>query len=536
MQTQELVNQVLDEIRGAWRFRWWGLAAAWALCVIGWLFVLRIPDTYEASARVFVDTRSILRPLLEGLAVNPDVASGLDLVRAALLSRPNIEKVARETDLDLRAKTPVEHDKLVTSIQERIRIEAVDARATTRPGEGLYRISFQEADRMKSIEVVQTLLNAFVEDALGEKRVGQETAERFLDEQITEHERRLSEAEARLADFKKNNVGLMPDDRGDYFTRLQQESTTAGDLRTQLAVAESRRAEIERQLSGEEPFLFGFDAGPESTQGSGAAGDLSFRIQQLEKALDELLLRYTEKHPEVISTRATLEELKRRRDEELARVRSSGRGTGSLSSSLKTNPVYQGLEIELNRAKVRIAELRQELAQAQGRVGSLRQRVDAVPEVEAELARLNRDYEVTRQRYIELVQRRETASISEQADRTGTVKFQVIDPPAADFRPVAPDRPLLLVGVLLLGLAAGGGLTWLMNQVRPVFQSARRLAEVTGFQVLAAISRTFEDRHRLERKQELMRFSAATAALVLVFGLVFVTQAPGIALLQRLNG
>jgi hypothetical protein len=166
----------------------------------------------------------------------------------------------------------------------------------------------------------------------------------------------------------------------------------------------------------------------------------------------------------------------------------------------------------------------------------LRQRVDAVPEVEAELARLNRDYEVTRQRYLELVQRRETASISEQADRTGTVKFQVIDPPAADFRPVAPNRPLLLVGVLLLGLVAGAGLTWLMNQTRPVFQSARRLAEITGFQVLAAVSRTFEDRHRQERKQELMQFSAATAALVLVFVLVLAIQAPGIALLQRLNG
>lgn len=529
MQTQELIAQVMDEVRGAWRFRWWGLATAWAICLIGWIFVLRLPDTFEANARVFVDTRSILRPLLEGLAVNPDVASGLDLVRAALLSRPNIEKVARETDLDLRAKTPAQRDALVRSIQERIRIEAVDARATTRPGEGLYRIGFQDDDRIKSIEVVQTLLNAFVEDALGEKRVGQETAERFLDEQIAEYERRLSEAEARLADFKKNNVGLMPDTRGDYFSRLQQETMSAEELRTQLAIAESRRAEIERQLSGEEPFLFGFDAGPESTTASGATGDLSFRIQQLEKTLDELSLRYTEKHPEVISTRATLVELERRRDEELARIKASGRGTGSLSSSLKTNPVYQGLEIELNRTKIRVAELRQELAQAQSRVGSLRRRVDAVPEVEAELARLNRDYEVTRQQYLELVQRRETASISEQADRTGTVKFQIIDPPAADFKPVAPNRPLLLVGVLLLGLGAGAGLTWLVNQMRPVFHSGRRLAEVTGLQVLAAISRTFEDQHRLDRKRELFRFTAATIALVIVYAVANIIQNPGIA-------
>ncbi|MGQ0384054.1 MAG: XrtA system polysaccharide chain length determinant [Gammaproteobacteria bacterium] len=536
MAAQELFHQVLDEVRGAWRFRWRGLSVAWAVCLAGWLLVLRLPDTYEANARVFVDTRSILRPLLEGLAVNPDVASGLDLVRAALLSRPNIEKVARETDLDLRAKTPAEMDTLVRSIQERIRIEAVDARATTRPGEGLYRIGFEDNDRLKSIEVVETLLNAFVEDALGEKRTGQETAERFLEEQIADHERRLTEAEGRLAEFKKTNVGLMPDTRGDYFARLQEAILAAESLRTSLSVAESRRAEVERQLAGEEPFLFGFDAGPETTTATGAAGDLTYRIQQLEKSLDELLLRYTEKHPEVISTRATLEELRRRQEEELERIKSSGRGTGSLSSSLKSNPVYQNLEIELNRTQVRVAELRQELGQAQARVGDLRRRVDTVPEVEAELARLNRDYEVTRQRYIELVQRREKAAISQEADRTGTVKFQVIDPPSGDFKPIAPNRPMLLTVVLLLGLAIGGGYTWLMNQIKPVFHGVRRLAEVTGVQVLAAVSRTFEDRHRHERRRELLKFSAATLGLVAAFIIVFLVQAPGVAAMQRLAG
>jgi hypothetical protein len=152
------------------------------------------------------------------------------------------------------------------------------------------------------------------------------------------------------------------------------------------------------------------------------------------------------------------------------------------------------------------------------------------------LARLNRDYDVTRQQYLELVQRRETASISEQADRTGTVKFQVIDPPAADFKPVAPNRPMLLAGVLLLGLVAGAGLTWLTNQLRPVFHSGRRLAEVTGLQVLASISRTFEDRHRQTRKLELLRFSAAIVGLVTLYAVVHLVQQPGMAQLQRLTG
>jgi polysaccharide chain length determinant protein (PEP-CTERM system associated) len=523
MNLRELPHLVLDEARGAWRFRWIAIAATWAICIAGWLAVSSIPDTYEANARVYVDTRGILRPLLQGLAINPDVASGLDLVRQALLSRPQIERVARETDLDLRAKTPEQKEELIRGLQERISIQAADLRARTTQGEGLYLIKFQDTDREKSIEVVDKLLTAFVESALGEKRTGQETAQRFLEEQIAEYERRLGQAESKLADFKKSKVGLMPDSRGDYFNRMQAETSEVDKVRTTLAVAESRRAEIERQLSGEEPFLFGFDAegsGGGSTAASGS-GDLTYRIQDLEKMLDELLLRFTEKHPEVIATRKTLEELKKRQQEELARIKEGQQATGSLASSLKKNPVYQGLEIELNRTRVQVAELRQELAQREGKLSQLRQQVNAVPEVEAELARLNRDYDVTRQKYLELVQRRETATLSEQADRTGTVKFDVIEPPSAQREPVAPNRPRLLLLVLFAGLAVGGGGAWLLNQLKPVFQSARSLADVTGLPVLAAVSRTWLDRRGQQRRSEVLRFSAASLALFVVFGFVY---------------
>jgi|HigsolmetaAR202D_1030399.scaffolds.fasta_scaffold01792_13 polysaccharide chain length determinant protein, PEP-CTERM locus subfamily len=528
MDLQGLLHKILDELRGAWRFRWISIAVAWVICILGWIYVFTIPNVYQASARVYVDTRSILRPLLAGLAIDPDVASGLDIVRQALLSRPQVERVARETDLDLRAKTPEQKEALIRDLQQRISISAADLRARTSQGEGLYLIEFRDIDREKSVEVVQKLLNAFVESALGEKRTGQETAQRFLDEQIAEYERRLSEAEARLADFKKANVGLMPDSRGDYFARLQEEAVEVERVRTALAIAESRRAEIQRQLAGEEPFLFGFDTGATVTPAAPGSADLTFRIQELEKQLDELLLRYTEKHPEVIATRETLAELRRRQQEELARIQSGGRATGSLASSLKANPVYQSLEIELKRTQVQIAELRQELAQREAKVAALRRQVNAVPEVEAELARLNRDYDVTREKYLELVQRRETATLSEQADRTGTVKFEVIEPPSAPLDPVSPNRPRLLLVVLFAGLAVGAGIAWLLNQLKPVFHTARSLAEITGLPVLGAVSRTWLDRHRQRRRMELLKFSAAALLLFAAFGVMFALQQTGL--------
>lgn len=524
MDLRELLNKILDELRGAWRFRWHAVALAWLVCLIGWGFVMSMPNTYEANAKVYVDTRGILRPLLEGLAIDPDVASGLDLVRQALLARPQIEQVARDTDLDLRARTPEQKEVLLRSLRERVSIDAADLRARTTQGEGLYVIRFRDTDRVKAIEVVQKLLNAFVENALGDKRSGQETAQRFIEGQIAEYEQRLSDAEQRLANFKKSNVGLMPDGSGDYFGRMQQESQEAEKVRSALAIAESRRAEIERQLAGEDPFLFGFDTGASASAATPGSSDITYRIQDLEKQLDELLLRYTDKHPEVIATRKTIEELKQRQQEELARVKSGGQATGSLASSLKANPVYQSLQMELKRTQVQVAELRQEYAQRAGKVGALRNQVNSVPEVEAELARLNRDYEVTRQKYIELVQRRETASLSEQADRTGTVKFETIEPPAAALEPVSPNRPGLLAMVLFAGLGAGAALAWLLNQLRPVFHTVRSLTEVTGLPVLVAISRTWVDRHRMQRRTELLRFTAATALLFLAFGVVYALQ------------
>jgi polysaccharide chain length determinant protein (PEP-CTERM system associated) len=532
----DLIVKVLNDIRGSWRFRWIALAVSWALALGGWLYIFSVPDVYEASARVYVDTQSALRPLLRGLAIEPNVDSELLVVRTALLSRPRLEQVARETDLDIGAKTTRDMQLLVSDLQQRITIRN-DARTPSSSTDGMYRISFQDTSREKAVEVVQRLLNSFVEETLGNKREGQEDAQRFLKEQIAEYERRLSEAENRVAEFKKRNVGKMPDDRGDYFQRLQTEMAAADAVRQQLVLAEARREEMSRQLAGEEPYMFGFDTGPSpSAPQGGTRGDVSARIQELERRAEELLLRYTEKHPEVIAVRSTIAELKKEQEAELERVRSGQRATGSLSQSLKANPVYQGIRLELNRTEVQIAELRRDLAQREARLRELRQLVNSVPEVEAELARLNRDYQVTQQQYQELVQRLETAKLSEDASKTGVVSFQVIDPPAALLEPVAPNRTLLLLGVFMLALGAGAGTAYLINLLRPVFYDERTLANSLDLPVLGAVSRVFTEQTKTAERTQLLAFSLGGVLLVVTFGLVLMLREPVARTLAQLAG
>lgn len=527
-----IVEQILDDLRGAWRFRWIAMSAAWITCVAGWLVVLSMSDVYEASARVFVDTRTALKPLLEGLAVESDVNAQLNMVKQAMLGRPHLERVAKQVGLDAQVSGPEAMAGLVDRIRAQITIQGGAARDATG---GLYVISYRGTDRQKSLEVVDSLVNTFVEETLGGKRAGAETAQRFLREQIAEYDKRLSLAEDRLADFKRRNVGMMPAERGDYFERLQSEIDAVDKSEAALAVAMRRRDELEKQLRGEIPYVAGAGATAAAGTGRAAAPDTATRIKEMQAKLDEMLLSYTDRHPDVVAARETLVQLEERRRDELEALRRGDPGAAAASGA-SANPVYQSIQLTLNQTNVEIAALRGEIADRRNKVAQLRALVNTVPEVEAELARLNRDYDVTKAQYTALVDRLEKARISEEAEATGIVRFEVIDPPAVGYDPVEPNRPRLLALVLVVGLGIGGGLAYALHQARPVFNSTRVLNELTGLPVFGSVSMTWLEKHRATRRMQTFAFGGAGAMLVVVFLCTVVFHNVGAGLLGGTSG
>src|ERR1700683_4286989 len=487
-----LVEQVLDEARGAWRFRWWALGAAWILGMVGWAVVMLLPDMYEARATVFVDTRTALRPVLQGLAVEQDVDAELNFVRQSLLGTPQLEKIAHDVGLmtpelaDVRKLTA-----LIDSMRDRIAITVTSA--SSHEGDqnagSIYGIVYQDPDRSRSLKVVGELLNTLIVDTLGGKRQGSQDAQKFLETQIKDYESRLRAAEDRLADFKKQNIGAMPTEQGGYFSRLQTEMDAVKSAQTTLSVAISRRDELSRQLHGE-PALAATAASAPTAPGAAGGNDTLSRIPETQAHLDELLLNYTDRHPDVIAARQTLAELQARRSQELESLR-NGDANAVANSGAAANPIYQSIQLELNKAEVEIASLNRQLADHQGRVFELRRALDTMPKVEAEYAQLNRDYDVNKTQYTALLTQLEKAKLSQEADTNGSVRFEVVEPPNAEYHPVSPHRVILVLVVFVAAIGVGGALAYLIQKLKPVFWSVKGLTAFTGVTVLGAVSAAF---------------------------------------------
>jgi len=516
-----LIQQLIEELRSAWRFRWHAVAAAWGIGIVGLGVAAWLPDVYEASARVYVDANSELRPLLSDRIVAPDVATHLAYVRQALLGREFLQRVVAENGLDSAATTNRDREKVLQKLAATIVIYASPA---DRGSSYIYTISYYNRHPEVAVGVVRTLMDSLIEDTLGANREGSDMAERFLDDRIAEYESRLEQAEQALAEFQRANSDRLPGTEGNYFERIQREQEAIAQKRRELRLAESRRQRLQQQLTSEAPLT----AEDPALTREPPPSSLDARIRDQRAELDRLLLQYTERHPAVIALRESLERLEAQRAEQLRALGVSD--SDQQISALGANPVYQAVQIAVNEVDVEIATLEADLRDREKRLGDLRALIDEVPGVEAELARLNRDYDVIYDQYQALIKSRETQQLSVQASTSDQVEFRVLNPPRAGIEPVAPPRLLLLAGVLVAALAGGGGLSYLLAQLRPVIASAGALRELSGLPVIGTVSGFFDQRRVRQRRMAIFSFSAATAGLILLIGGValFELVGPGI--------
>ncbi len=533
-----LVSQVLDEIQGAWRYRWLAVAVAAATAVIGWIVVFALPDMYEAEAKVFVDTRTALKPVLQGLAVEQDVNAQLNYVRQSLLAGPQLVKIARETGVLLPSVTdpPIEA-RILDRFTQRVIIDVSNAGADQEnPNSAgtIYDIRYRDRDRARSLRVVATLLHTLVGETLGGKQAGAQSAQKFLEQQIQDYGKRLNAAEDRLAAFKKRNLGLMPTEQGGYFTALQSELTAISDDETKIQKAHAQHDVLESQLHGNIAIAAAgsMQAGANGA-GNVAGGDINALIAQAQARLDALELRFTDKHPDVIAAKEILKELKQRRAAELASLR-KGDADAAAVTGASSNPVYQSIEQQLNQTDLQLADLSTDLTQHRKKAADLKKLLNTAPQVEAQYEQLTRDYAVNTAEYNALLDKYEKARLGEQAGDAGSVRFDIVEPPAADFAPVWPHRLRLIASVLAVALILGGTFAYGLHQLQPVIYSATGLTQLAGVRVLGVVGIAFPERTKRTLHRERLRIACAALCFLVVFVIALMLSGAGFRLSSHL--
>lgn len=507
----ELISQISTTAKGMWKHRWLGLLVAWLVAGIGSIVVLLVPDKYEATARIFVDTQSILKPLMSGLAVQPNVDQQVVMLSRTLISRPNVEKLIRMADLDLKRQSKEAQDELIDELMKALQIKTVGR-------DNLYLLSYRDRSPEKAKRVIQSLVSIFVESSLGDTRKDSSMARKFIDEQIKTYVAKLEEAETRLKEFKVRNIDMQVADGKDMAGQISAVNSQLSQARLELREAENARDAAKRQLEAEKMQNVDVTSRGllQESSLSVPTPEIDGRIEAQKRNLDVLLQRFTEQHPDVAGARRLIKELEALKQKEVQELRKNAMANPAAASA--NSLAYQELNRLLATSEVQVASLRARVGEYEARFNRARALMKTAPQIEAEFAQLNRDYDINKKNYNDLVARRESAALSGDLESAaGVADFRLIDPPRASPKPVAPNRLLLLPFAWLVALGAGLVAAFVANQLRAVFFDARSLKDAVGLPLLGVVTLVMGEGAVLNGKSDLKKFLVASGGFVGVF-------------------
>ncbi|MFA7586503.1 MAG: XrtA system polysaccharide chain length determinant [Novosphingobium sp.] len=500
------MNSIYDEALAAlhsiWQRRWLALAVAWSICLLGWLVVALVPNTYESKARIFVQLDDALAEQI-GLGTNSRKRD-IERVRQTLTSAVNLEKVVRSTRIGENINNPKDTEAAVLALAKRIQVVNAEDNLfeiTAESGDG----SFSDAENARlAQEIVQKMIDIFREENLAGGRGEMTETLEFMNQQLSDRQKDLEQAEQKRLAFQSQHPELAEGGSG-MIQRLEAARTQLRDVEADLVAAQSSLAAINGQLAGMPPSIPG---APGQVGGSRAS------LAQAQAELAALRARgMTDNHPDVISLRNQVSALRQVAQGEPA-------GAGGVP-----NPAYTSLmAIKAERqANVQALQVRRSTLQAD--VANFSSLNIKDPDTAAEFQRITRDYDVLKQQYDKLLRDREELRLRGQVEtERSAVKFQVIDPPTTPRKPVAPNRPMLLAAVLMMGIGGGVAVAFALGQLRNSFATTAKLEKAIGLPVLGAISMTLTERAR-ERRRKLARyFVAATICLGAVFVLLLAVE------------
>jgi len=482
-----LYDELLIALHGIWNRRWLALGVAWAVCALGWLAVSMIPNSYQSRAKVYVTTQSVIQ---DKVGISPaEQEKSLAALRQTLMSSDNLVKVVRGTDLAGTVASDADIAARVGMLRKNITIVSND--------DNMFEVSTvmndssisDRANARIARQVTQKLIDLFQQANIAGNRDETRQGLAFLDQQISETGKALAAVEQKRVEFEQR-VGLLPGS-GSIADRVTAARSELNQLEPQLAAAQSALAAINGQLGGT----------PATIAGAGPSGGPTALAQAQADLAAAKARGWTAEHPDVIALQRQIAAL-------------GAQGGGAAAATGTANPAYLSLKSMQAERAATVQMLQSRKAQIQADINSMVSRQITQPGLATEQEKINRDYDVLKNQYDKLLSDREEVRLrgDVQNETTGTT-FRVIDPPGEPGAPASPNRPLLLVGVLIAGVGAGVGSAFALGQVRQTFPTAQKLAKATGAPVIGSVTETLNPARMAERNRKLKMFMGGCAAL-----------------------
>ncbi len=487
------MNEVFEDFRAAiftvWQRRWLALAVAWAVCILGWLVVAMIPNAYESEARIYVQLDDVLA---DQLKIAGGTEREITRIRQTLSSSVNLQKVIKATRLGEDITTQRDMENAIKKLTEQVTVKSEEDNLFELKAE-IGKGDLSDAENAKLAQsVVQKLIDIFREQNLAGNRGDVAETIVFLDQQLEARKRELEEAEQRRLAFESENPDLI----GGTESVSSRRSLLRSDLRNieaDLAAAQGSLAAINGQLAST----------PRTIAGVGPTGGARSALAEARGQLAFMQARgLTDSHPDIMALNKQIALLSRQAANE------------NPNSGGSPNPEYGSLIAIKAERQANVQALSSRQAALRSELSAFMASQANEPAVAAEANRISRDYEVLKDKYDELLQDREEMKLRGQVENErSSFKFEVIDPPTTPQTPSAPNRPLLLIGVLFAGIAAGVGAAFAVGLARSTFATTAKLERALDLPVLGAISHTMTDTVRELQAKRMKMFAVASAAL-----------------------
>lgn len=499
------------ELQRAMPNRWLGVVVAALMVAAIATVVMAMPDQYESRSRMYINSEVVLRPLLRGIASEEDAESREDLLKVlqtTVLNTNNIDRLLEIPDLGFDLSTEDRRNKARGLIRNGVTI------AEQEDTKNLFDLAYTDTDPARARNVLQGLLAVMIESKMGLAQKGYDDARKFLDAQIEAYEQQLRELEAKITGHRMENAMVL--------------GTTTHQQRRDAALAVLRDAQISRQVAASNRDRLKTQIEAAKKPGADAtaalyATDQTFpaaidRLTALQAQLSQLLLVFTDQHPDVIATKREIRLLTQQYGlgEDMGaavaqpftalpgQVPPSSAIDAAAGAPTQTAPAAVGpaatpvaapardpggVQMQLIRANFAVMDAERRVRDAMAAVQAIEAEATLAPAAEQTLESMNREYAIVKENYEQLIRRRESAKITAAADiSSGVEQFRVIEAATLPTAPASPDRPTFLILGALMAVVTGSALAYGLGLMRGAFVSAAEAEQTLGLPVIATLA------------------------------------------------